>query len=165
MKSSYSIKRQFPHLHRLIQLTGGTKAIRESGYIKLENEPYLPLTLEIIGEGMLRAKGYAVTCTIAISHTYTQNGDLMRDPEVTLDYSEEHKFFIPLNYTQDSMGRYVEAIYHDPSGELCQRTGEHRSLSSFMSTWQQNLKDQGFLEVAKNRTHPKHTWIERTSNT
>lgn len=165
MKASYNIKRQYRNLHHLIQALGGTKAIQEAGFIKLENPPYEPLSIEVIGEGFLRSKGYKVTCTIAVSHTSVLNGDLMRDPEVTFDYYEEEGIFIPLTYRQDYIGKYSEAIYMNEAGEIRQHTAEHRSLCSFVYTWQINLNQQGFTEAAKQRAKAgKHrTWIEQTA--
>ena len=42
----------------------------EHFYLKVENDPYLPLVIEAWGG------------CVSVAHYYEQNGDLMRDPEI-----------------------------------------------------------------------------------
>lgn len=157
------LTRRLPHLHHLIQLLGGIQAIRDAGHIKLENSPYMPLTLEVTGEGLMRSAGYTTDCAIAVSHTHIQNGDLMRDPEVVFDYYERGGLFIPTTFTQHTLGTDRQIIWRDEAGQLRYNPGEHRNLCSFCNTWQQNLRDQGWLDIAKLRARQGSSWISHTS--
>jgi hypothetical protein len=48
-------------------------------HIKIENPPYMPLTIEGIGTGPRKLPAVSVT------HYGEQNGDLMRDPEMCFE--------------------------------------------------------------------------------
>ena len=72
----------------------------------------MPLTLEYLhkvqtssGQGRL----------YSLSHTYVQNGDLMRDPEmcfiVVPDPGATETLIYPQMYQQDSLGLYEESVH------------------------------------------------------
>jgi hypothetical protein len=46
-------------------------------HLKIENEPYMPLTIERLGDAYGGNAGLYSLC-----HYYEQNGDLMQDPEM-----------------------------------------------------------------------------------
>ena len=85
---------------------------------------YDDLTIEKIGDGRL-----------SVGHYYTQRGDLMSDPEVVfvVDNSE----WRAVRYTQHPL-----AHEHDEAG---------LDLSEFLSTWGDNLRNQGFIDAATQR--------------
>lgn len=72
-------------------------------------------------------------CLISMMHTYEQNGDLMRDPDIVLRVDFEKKTATAISFQQDSMGLYHE--YSDGS------RGQ-RDTNRFMLTWMKNLRDQ-----------------------
>ena len=49
-------------------------------HLKIMNEPFMPLTIEKIGEGIITPWGEGEQYSLC--HYYEQNGDLMRDPEM-----------------------------------------------------------------------------------
>lgn len=115
---SYSIYRK---LHKLAQeLFYGTYT-----YMKFRQDGFDDLVLEKIGED-----------EYSIAHYYTQNGDLMRDPEITFMLDAADRSVYLLSYTQDNMG-----IYYETSD----RTEEQiEDLRQFFDQWLTNIKNQGF---------------------
>lgn len=114
----YSIYRK---LHRLAQeLFEGTYT-----YMKFRQDGYDDLVLEKIGED-----------EYSIAHYYTQNGDRMRDPEITFILDEAGRSINILSYTQDNMG-----IYYTTD----ERTEEQiEDLRQFFDQWLTNIRNQGF---------------------
>lgn len=82
------------------------------------------LTIEKIGDGRL-----------SVGHYYTQRGDLMSDPEVV--FVVDNGDWRPVRFTQHPL------IHdHDESG---------LDLSEFLSTWEKNLRNQGFIDTTTQR--------------
>lgn len=108
-------------LHRLAQkLFDGTYT-----YMKFKQDGFDDLVLENIGEN-----------EYSIAHYYTQNGDRMRDPEITFLMDAEGRSVYLLSYTQDNMG-----IYYETS----ERTEEQiEDLLQFFDQWLMNIRVQGF---------------------
>ncbi len=94
-------------------------------YMKFKQECFDDLVLETIGEN-----------EYSIAHYYTQNGDRMRDPEITFMMDETTQCIYALSYTQDNMGIYYET---------CDRTEEQtEELMGFFDQWLTNIREQGF---------------------
>ncbi len=94
-------------------------------YMKFKQECFDDLVLETIGEN-----------EYSIAHYYTQNGDRMRDPEITFMMDETAQCIYALSYTQDNMGIYYET---------CDRTEEQvEDLMGFFDQWLTNIMEQGF---------------------
>ena len=70
-------------MHNVIKiinlLRGGVTGLEENP-ITLKLGGYMPLHIEYIGEGPDNLPA------VAVSHTYLQNGDLMRDPEICFQW-------------------------------------------------------------------------------
>jgi len=96
--------------------------LTNKGYAKYESPPYMPLSVERIG-----------TDTWAVSHTYVQNGDLMRDPEIVFKLVNET--IVPIEYRQDNLG---VVIYYDEIKDLVKR----HECAMFCVTWAKNIKQQ-----------------------
>jgi hypothetical protein len=94
----------------------------------IKNEPYMPLHVENIGNDC-----------ISVSHTYEQNGDLMRDPEVVFKLIDG-RFALPVYFRNDGAGIETGSYWDE---EIV----PDESLSSFCRMWFRNLKDQGFVEA------------------
>ncbi|MFI3249738.1 MAG: SNF2-related protein, partial [Eubacteriales bacterium] len=95
----------------------------ETDHITYHNEPYMPLVVEKIGSN-----------EYSICHYYEQNGDLMRDPEIT--FIVEDKVVKPTSYLQDGMGIYYRC--EDVSEE------EVKDLKEHFNFWANNIIEQGF---------------------
>ena len=123
------------------------KKLGEEGHIKIESKGFMPLTLEFLHNvqtGTGQGKLYS------LSHSYVQNGDLMRDPEmcfiVVTDPVTNNTLIYPQMYQQDSLGLYEESV-HITDGKV---TGSipiwQAAHCSFANMWLKNILAQGFLK-------------------
>jgi len=107
----------------------------------------MPLSIEWIGEG---PRGNRM---ISVMHTYTQNGDMMRDPDVEIecvwDEPDNRWRFLPVSYRQDGLGIFHEHVKpgEDSRGFLINRKGV-QDLCGFCYKWSANLNHQGFVEAS-----------------
>lgn len=111
--------------------------IPETGHLKLEKPSIaiMPLSVEWIGNR-----------TLSISHFYIQNGDLMRDPEVTF-YKSGNSYF-PATYQQDNLGLYQEAILFDEQGTPERFNPKlQKSLVEFVDSWFENIVWQFDIKI------------------
>lgn len=128
------------------------KKLGSEQYIKIEATGFMALNIEKLEENILTPWG--VANTYSLSHSNTQNGDLMRDPEmvfIVVDNRQNETDFksigiYPQMYQQDNLGLYEESV-----------TIENRQIKSFIKTWQhshcnfanlwlKNIRAQGFLK-------------------
>lgn len=94
-------------------------------YMKYKAENFDDLVLECIGDG-----------TYSMAHYYTQNGDAMRDPEITFTADQDDRTATPLSYQQDNMGI---------SYRTCDRSPEEiQDLMHFWEQWLANIREQGY---------------------
>jgi len=91
-----------------------------------EDSGYEPLYVERIGEN-----------TIAMAHTFVQNGDLCYDPEMTFTFDNEKEELLPLTYEHSLAGLYQEVRQGDAVN-----LGLQRELNSFLKMWLKNINDQ-----------------------
>lgn len=100
----------------------------EAYYMKLQAKGYEDLVLEAIGED-----------EYSIAHYYDQNGDSMRDPEITFTIDRENQSVHPTSFLQDDRG-----VYYETADAATDRV---KDLSHFMVQWFTNIKNQGFEPV------------------
>ncbi|HTE11826.1 MAG TPA: hypothetical protein VK645_12660 [Chitinophagaceae bacterium] len=123
------------------------KKLGEDDHIKIESKSFMPLTLEFLHNvqtGTEQGKLYS------LSHTYVQNGDLMRDPEMCFiavaNPDGISTAIYPQMYQQDSLGLYEESV-HINEGKV---TGSipvwQASHCAFANMWFKNILAQGFLK-------------------
>ena len=119
-------------------------------YLKIVNEPYMPLSVEQMGviygqDGKL----------VSLCHYYEQNGDLMADPQmcfVVVDQREtdktayENVMIVPYLYQQDNMGIYEESMLFRNSVVAHCNTAMQLGHVTFANVWLQNIVEQGFLK-------------------
>lgn len=72
---------------------------------------------------------------LAISHTYVQNGDLMRDPEIVLSVNKNDRTVFPVEYQNDSLGLYGRYEEGDAKSKDC---------NAFLRDWLRNIDAQGY---------------------
>lgn len=94
-------------------------------YMKLKSDGFEDLVLEAIGGG-----------EYSIAHYYTQNGDAMRDPEITFTIDKQNCSIHPTSFLQDNVGLFYETAQAKPSMV--------KDLKDFMSQWFTNIVNQGF---------------------
>ena len=112
-------------LYRKLEVFASPVLNGEAYYMKLKSEGFEDLVLEVIGSG-----------EYSIAHYYRQNGDAMRDPEITFTVDEKTKSIHPTSFLQDNMGIFYETADAAPA--------QVRDLKEFMSQWFTNIKNQGF---------------------
>ncbi|QOX64418.1 helicase [Anoxybacterium hadale] len=94
-------------------------------YMKLKSDGFEDLVLEAIGGG-----------EYSIAHYYKQNGDAMRDPEITFTIDKQNLSIHPTSFLQDNVGLFYETAQAKPSMV--------QDLKDFMSQWFSNTAGQGF---------------------
>jgi len=122
----------------IIDHHGGMEALKEN-HIKIENEPYLKLFIEWVGSGPYDTE------LVSVAHYYTQNGDIMRDPEIVFHVSKMGDW-TPMTFQQDSLGIYQEAV-SVREGSFLINPKLVRDLTKFARTWDRNIRLQGFLDL------------------
>jgi uncharacterized protein YqiB (DUF1249 family) len=121
----------------LDELVGGIHFfMTETKYLKIENHPYMSLTIEKVDENI-----------ISLCHYYEQNGDLMRDPEMVIKIYPERKMVESLNFRNDGAGidQYVYKKVND--FVVCSQQVKNEQ-NKFLRQWLDNLKKQGFYKEA-----------------
>lgn len=104
----------------------------EAYYMKLQANGYEDLVLEAIGGD-----------EYSIAHYYDQNGDSMRDPEITFTIDREDRSIHPTSFLQDGIGVYYETADAAPATV--------RDLKGFMVQWFTNIRNQRFEPVTIKR--------------
>lgn len=100
-------------------------------YLRLESQGFEPLSVEWVGEDQ-----------VSVMHTFTQNGDLMRDPEMVLALDSEKGTAQAISYELSSLG-----IYQEVSTEKGGNAKLQKDLNSFLSDWLRNIEHQGYEPV------------------
>lgn len=82
----------------------------------------------------------------SVAHYYEQNGDLMKDPDMTFLRGANGEYY-PLSYQQDGLGIYQDAIEWDDHGEIKGYNIKMQAdFASFANGWMINIKDQQRLK-------------------
>jgi hypothetical protein len=128
-------------IQKLIDLHGGFEAVK-THYLSLENLPYMRLVIEVIG-GPYPNGAYE----LSVAHYGEQNGDAMRDPEITFLVvpAEQGTTWTPLTFENSYMGCYQVVAEATREGRLNVRNAALlRDLRDFANQWDLNLMEQGF---------------------
>ncbi len=112
--------------HHLLETFRST----EEFYVKISNEPYMPLTIEKNGN------------QVVVAHYYTQNGDLMPDPDVEFEIYQG--VWLPVAI-QHSTGKYVRTMEGEGEKRIL-FLDDYDDLHEFSDFWAGNLLDQGFTK-------------------
>lgn len=91
----------------------------EYSYMHFESSMYEPLSVEIIGDNL-----------ISIMQTYTQNGDLMRDPDIVIDISDNKA----RSTSFENSGLGIYRIYDEPNYDC----------DSFLADWLKTISAGNF---------------------
>lgn len=132
-------------IQRMIDRHGGFEAVQRN-YLSIENPPYMRLVIEVIGGPYPNG-----THEVSVAHYGEQNGDAMRDPEMTflvLVGSDDSATWTPLTYENSYMSAYQVAAEVTESGQVrVLRPRLMRQLRGFANQWDRNIAEQGFLEA------------------
>ena len=120
------------------QIVDGLKELGD--HKKIDNAPgtFMALSVELIDQ-------WPEGNVVSLAHYYEQNGDLMRDPDMTFLVSNGTKVLegiYPASYRQDGMGIDQVSLFHDEDDKLkiCNKWQEGQA--SFANTWMRNIKEQ-----------------------
>jgi hypothetical protein len=133
------------HIQQIIEAHGGLAAVQKS-YLRIENPPFMRLVIEVVGQ--IFPNG---ACEVSVAHYGEQNGDAMRDPELTFFVvpSEDGAWqWKPLTFLNDYVGLYQVAAEYDQFGKIRVRDAKlSKELSEFAEQWDRNVKEQGFMDA------------------
>ena len=126
----------------LLQLTVIHPALlsRPATTVKIENPPYMSLTVENIGLG---PRGLPA---LSICHYGELNGDLMRDPEMCFEMEIENgavKECHPYYFRNDYAGMEQFSVDAE-TGRI--DTLQVQAQRNFAGLWSRTLEEQGFLK-------------------
>jgi hypothetical protein len=161
------------HIQQMIDQHGGFEAVR-TRYLRLENPPFMRLVIEVIG-GPYPNGAYEVS----VAHYAEQNGDAMRDPEITflVAPAEQGTTWTPLTFENSYLGCYQVVAQVASAGVIEPREPAlMRDLRDFATQWDRNLKQQGFMAVFERQyggqngattavtvTRPRGDWLNADS--
>jgi len=132
------------HIQQMIDQHGGFEAVRNR-YLRLENPPFMRLVIEVIG-GPYPNGAYEVS----VAHYSEQNGDAMRDPEITflVQPTDQGHAWSPLTFENSYLAAYQVVAVVTAEGLLQVRQPKQmQELREFTNQWDTNVKEQGFVEV------------------
>lgn len=104
------------------------------------NSGTMPVVVEHVG-----------TCRMgdlfSVAHYYTQNGDLMADPEMVFLRATGTQDFYPVSYKLDALGVYREGYIFSEDGKTDRIwKSEQADEAVFAGTWMKNIRDQQGLK-------------------
>jgi hypothetical protein len=123
-------ERNFTMLMRLLGLG-------DKDHIRIENKGYMPLTVERVDRDL-----------ISLCHYGELNGDLMRDPEVVFTVSADQAQAQPVYFRNDYAGMEHTTI-PGRFGDVLVQPSRQKSLDAFVTTWMNNIREQGFIKKAE----------------
>ena len=133
------------NIQTMIEEHGGLAAV-QANYLRIENPPFMRLVIEVVGTPFPNG-----TCEVSVAHYGEQNGDQMRDPEITFLVTpsiEGEWQWEPLTFTNEYIGIYQVAAEYDNVGQLRVRDAKLlREIDEFAEMWDRNVKRQGFTEA------------------
>lgn len=125
----------------------------QNDYLKIENEPFMPLNLERIAGVYETPHGAAEVYSLC--HYGKQNGDFMKDPEMcflVIDQrgmdtgATEEVAIFPYSYQNDYVAHYEESVLFDDVKVVGVHEQQQQGQAEFANGWLLNLQGQGFLD-------------------
>ncbi|MDR2272035.1 MAG: hypothetical protein LBF27_14110 [Sphingobacterium sp.] len=124
----------------------------DEGYLKIENDPYLPLVMENIGWDIGTPWGTADQYSLC--QYYIQNCDLMQAPEmcfIVIDQRGDFKAdydklkIIASMFQRANLEIYQESAIVENSKLTKFRRKQQKQHTEFANNWLINIREQGFL--------------------
>ena len=106
---------------------------------KFHTAPYMDAVVEYIDDCNLGAM-------YSVAHYYTQNGDLMRDPEMCFIKGEDGEYY-PYYYRLDGVGIEQYALWYGEEGLKGWDSAMQKDHAMFANTWMRNIKQQQKRQV------------------
>lgn len=117
------------------------------GYVRLDNANgvFMALSVETIAQVEFKNRNYL---QISVAHYYTQNGDLMADPEMLFLFNPETPSEIISCYFKiDAIGKEEESIIFDNSVAIGWRKQMQKAHTIFANMWLENIRDQQKINI------------------
>jgi uncharacterized protein YqiB (DUF1249 family) len=119
---------------RLNKILGGLLDTMEFDHVKLQSKGFMDLHVDKLTDD-----------TIAIAHNYSENGDVVADPDMQLRIIRYHgKNYIEAMTFQNRF--LYHEVYPEPGMFIPKLK---KQLNSFLRQWLTNLKSQGFKYEAQ----------------
>ncbi|MBT2561329.1 hypothetical protein J7E50_10845 [Pedobacter sp. ISL-68] len=143
---------KFLNLKATIVFTQLVDTLKEGQYRKILNEPYMPLTIEKVGERINTPWGLA--SLYSFCHYYEQNGDLMQDPEMCFFMLDNREGFsadfakvliAPYIFRQANLAIYEESVLMESDSLTKFHRPMQKGHTDFANQWLANIQQQGFL--------------------
>jgi len=116
-------------------LLGGLKKSGDAKKIDNTDGLFMPVHVEIIDHSKYGNH-------VSIAHYYEQNGDLMKDPEMTFLDSLKGNVF-PMTFEQDGGMPICQVAMEIDENDVIRRNDKLlESLADFANMWVKNIKDQ-----------------------
>ena len=104
-------------------------------HLRLEQPGYMPLVIEKIGKHL-----------VSVAHYYTQEGDLMADPEIV--YFTCYQEWVPIQITQAPWGCWDVAVLSSEGTEVKSFNPQKQAdLAAFSDEWAENIFAQNWLDA------------------
>ena len=109
---------------------------------KLHSDGFMPLSVEYLGNDPLHSN----RLVISLTHYYEQNGDLMRDPDMTISISTDPEWPVAeaLSFEMSAPPLYQAVYTTGEDGKARVYPKLKKQLNSFLLQWLRNLHNQGF---------------------
>lgn len=114
-------------------------AKNQGGHARFESSGFEPLSVEY-----LHYSDHNGNPVYGMMQWYVQNGDLMRDPDMTFSVNESTGSVLPLSYQLDALAVYQEVFRRNSAGQLMYSKRLLIDLDEFLWSWLKNLSEQGF---------------------
>jgi hypothetical protein len=154
-------KNRYNHIYtKLSKLIPNIEAPGNEFHAKYKSGAFMPLTLEKLYDHPTRKGSYI----ISMMHYYTQNGDLMRDPDMEIIIHPDMEAAEALSFRQDGTvvggGTYFKEVYTDDFKKV--NTYQKKDQNAFLNQWLTNLDKQGFMKVANIKVEKKKAAPKKT---
>ena len=134
----YMVKRKMKTIYETIYQKLETLGVTEiNEYKKLEAGGFMDLNIDILSDN-------DEVKIIAMAHNFTQNGDVMADPDMEIRIYKKTGMAEALTFQQDSLGIF-QRVYLDNDTKVDLQA--KKDLNKFLNQWLTNLKSQGFSSV------------------
>ncbi len=111
-------------LFEKIKKLGIIDALKEKPYLKIENPPFLPLSIEKLYENR-----------IVLAHYFEMNGDLVPDPDMEVEIDEKNEKAKALTF----QNMYIyQSVEDNPDQKL------QTDLNLFLLEWLKNIENQKY---------------------
>jgi hypothetical protein len=115
-------------------------------YTQLEAGRHMPLYFECVGH-MVSGKGQSNI--YSMMHSFLEEGDLMRHPEMCFlhfyENGDQISGIVPYSYSLDSLGLYEESVVFRSWHQVEVNGQLHTKHVRFANQWLRNIKEQGYL--------------------